>query len=91
MGGQGQAEGRAAAVAGGHEDGGRLAPDLHLIAAAQTVVGLQRGLGHQQAGRATGEGQGLGVVGNGKNQRDTHRQNGVGDEMVTSARHRNVP
>ena len=53
-------------MACGHEDGGGLAPDLHLVAAAQGIVGLQRRLGHQQAGRAAGEGQGLGVVGDGQ-------------------------
>jgi hypothetical protein len=49
-------------VAGGHEHGGRFAPDLQFFAALQQSILLQRTHGHQQAGRAAGEIGGLRVI-----------------------------
>ena len=61
-GGQRQAVRAAAAVAGGHEDGGQFAPQAELEPAIEAQPLVQRLHRHHQAGRAAGELQRLAVV-----------------------------
>ncbi len=63
-GGQRQAVGSASTMSGGHEDGRRLAPQAQFERPVEHQVRLLRLHGHHQAGRAAGEFQRLGVVGN---------------------------